>query len=309
MKFLVTGGAGFIGSNIVEELLRRGEPVRVLDNFRTGKRENLAAFQDRIQFVEGDLQDLPTVRRAVKGVDCVLHQAAIPSVPRSVDDPLESNSVNVTGTLNLLVAARDTKVKRVVFASSCALYGDDPTLPKREDMLPRPKSPYAVSKLAGEHYCRTFSEVYGLETVALRYFNVFGPRQDPASDYAAVIPLFITRLLQGKALTVHGDGLQSRDFVYVANVVHANLLAATAPNVAGRAFNVACGERYTLLDLIGILNDILGTCIAPIHDDPRPGDVRHSQADVTAAQQALGYRTVVDFAEGLRRTVEWYKAQ
>jgi UDP-glucose 4-epimerase len=309
MRFLVTGGAGFIGSNIVEELLRRGEPVRVLDNFRTGKRENLAAFQERIELVEGDLQDLPTVRRAVEGVDCVLHQAAIPSVPRSVDDPLESNSVNVTGTLNLLVAARDAAVKRVVFASSCALYGDDPTLPKREDMLPWPKSPYAVSKLAGEHYCRAFSEVYGLETVALRYFNVFGPRQDPASDYAAAIPLFITRLLRGQAPTVHGDGLQSRDFIYVANVVHANLLAATAPNVAGRVFNVACGERYTLLDLIGILNDILGTHIAPIHDDPRPGDVRHSQADVTGARQALGYRTMVDFAEGLRRTVEWYRAQ
>ncbi len=305
MKFLVTGGAGFIGSNIVEELLRRGETVRVLDNFSTGKRENLVPFWERIELVEGDLRDLPTVRRAVEGVDYVLHQAALPSVPRSVDDPLENDAVNVTGTLNLLIAARDARVKRVVFASSCSVYGDDPTLPKRENMLPQPKSPYAVSKLAGEYYCRTFGEVYGLETVALRYFNVFGPRQDPASDYAAVIPLFITRLLRGQAPTVHGDGLQSRDFVHVANVVQANLLAAAAPGIAGRVFNIACGERYTLLDLIGILNEILGTRITPIHDGPRPGDVRHSQADITAAREALGYRVVVDFAEGLRRTVEW----
>lgn len=309
MNFLVTGGAGFIGSNIVEELLRRGERVRVLDNFSTGKRENLAAFQERIELVEGDLRDLSTVRRAVEGVDYVLHQAALPSVPRSVDDPLENDAVNVTGTLNLLVAARDAGVRRVVFASSCAVYGDEPTLPKREDMLPQPKSPYAVSKLAGEHYCRAFSEVYGLETVALRYFNVFGPRQDPASDYAAVIPLFITRMLRGQAPTIHGDGLQSRDFVYVADVVQANLLAATVPGVAGHVFNIAGGERYTLLDLIRVLNDVLGTDIVPVHDAPRPGDVRHSQADIGAAQQALGYRVVVDFAEGLRRTVEWYRSR
>lgn len=309
MRFLVTGGAGFIGSNIVEELLQRGEQVRVLDNFSTGKRENLAAFQEHIELVEGDLRDLATVRRAVAGMDYVLHQAAIPSVPRSVDDPLENDLVNVVGTLNLLVAARDAGVKRVVFASSCAVYGDDPILPKREDMLPQPKSPYAASKLAREHYCRAFSEVYGLETVALRYFNVFGPRQDPASDYAAVIPLFVTRLLRGQAPTIHGDGLQSRDFVYVANVVQANWLAATTPGIAGRVFNIAYGKRCTLLDLSDILNDILGTRIAPLHDDPRPGDVRHSQADISAAQRALGYRVVVDFAEGLRRTVEWYRAQ
>jgi UDP-glucose 4-epimerase len=307
MKFLVTGGAGFIGSNIVEELLQRGETVRVLDNFSTGKRENLAAFQGRIELVEGDLRDLSAVRRAVESVEYVLHQAALPSVPRSVDDPLENDAVNVTGTLNLLVAARDAGVRRVVFASSCAVYGDEPTLPKREDMLPQPKSPYAVSKLAGEHYCRAFTEVYGLETVALRYFNVFGPRQDPASDYAAVIPLFITRLLREQAPTIHGDGLQSRDFVYVANVVQANLLAATVPGVAGRVFNVAGGERYTLLDLIRVLNDTLGTDIVPVHDAPRPGDVRHSQADIGAAQRALGYRPTIDFAEGLRLTVEWYK--
>lgn len=308
MRFLVTGGAGFIGSNIVEELLPRGETVRVLDNFSTGKRENLAAFRERIELVAGDLRDLPTVRRAVEGVDYILHQAALPSVPRSVDDPLENDAVNVAGTLNLLVAARDAGVRRVVFASSCAVYGDEPTLPKREDMLPQPKSPYAVSKLAGEYYCRAFSEVYGLETVALRYFNVFGPRQDPTSDYAAVIPRFITRLLRGEAPVIYGDGLQSRDFVYVANVVQANLLAATTPGVAGRAFNIASGERYTLLDLIRILNDVLGTAVAPIHEDPRPGDVRYSQADIGAAQKALGYDPAVDFAEGLRRTVEWYRA-
>ncbi len=307
MRFLVTGGAGFIGSNIVEELLQRGETVRVFDNFSTGKRENLAAFRERIELVEGDLRDGPTVRQAAEGVDYVLHQAAIPSVPRSVDDPLETDAVNVTGTLNLLLAARDAGVRRVVFASSCAVYGDEPTLPKREDMLPWPKSPYAVSKLAGEHYCRTFSEVYGLETVALRYFNVFGPRQDPASDYAAVIPRFITRLLREEAPIVYGDGLQSRDFVYVANVVQANLLAATAPGVAGRVFNIAGGERYTLLDLIRILNDVLGTAVAPIHEDSHPGDVRHSQADIGAAQRALGYRPTIDFAEGIRQTIEWYR--
>jgi UDP-glucose 4-epimerase len=307
--YLVTGGAGFIGSNIVEELVRRGERVRVLDDFSTGCRENLAPFLERIELIEGDIQDPATVRRAVEGVDYVLHQAALPSVQRSVDDPLASNAANVTGTLNLLLAARDAHVKRVAYASSSAAYGDSPTLPKREDMLPRPKSPYAVSKLAGEHYCRVFTEVYGLETVSLRYFNVFGPRQDPASQYAAVIPLFITALLRGEPPTVYGDGLQSRDFTYVSNVVQANLLAATAPGVAGRVFNVACGQRYTLLDLIAILNGILGTQTQPVHTAPRVGDVRHSLADVTAAQEILDYRVKVDFPEGLRRTVAWYKTQ
>ena len=305
--YLVTGGAGFIGSHIVEELIRRGEPVRVLDNFSTGRRENIAPFLEHIELIEGDLRDLPTVHRAVEGVDYVLHQAALSSVPRSVADPLASNAANVTGTLHLLVAARDAGVKRVVYASSSSAYGDSPTLPKQEDMPTAPKSPYAVSKLAGEQYCRAFTEVYGLETVSLRYFNVFGPRQDPASQYAAVIPKFITAMLQGEPPTVYGDGHQSRDFTYVANVVHANLLAATAPGVAGRVFNVACGQRYTLLDLIAILNEILDTHITPIHTDPRPGDVRHSLADVTAAQEALGYRAEMDFREGLRRTVVWYR--
>jgi UDP-glucose 4-epimerase len=305
--YLVTGGAGFIGSHIVQELVRRGERLRVLDNFSTGRRENIAPFLEHIELVEGDLRDLPTVRRAVEGVDYVLHQAALASVPRSVADPLASNSANVTGTLHLLVAARDAEVKRVVYASSSSAYGDSPTLPKQEDMPTAPKSPYAVSKLAGEHYCRAFTEVYGLETVSLRYFNVFGPRQDPASQYAAVVPLFITAMLQGEPPTVHGDGLQSRDFTYVANVVHANLLATTAPGVAGRVFNIACGQRYTLLDLIAILNEIMDAHVTPVHTDPRSGDVRHSLADVTAAQEALGYRADVDFGEGLRRTVGWYR--
>jgi nucleoside-diphosphate-sugar epimerase len=307
--YLVTGGAGFIGSNIVEELVWRGERVRVLDDFSTGKRKNLSAFVDSIELVEGDLRDLPAVRHAVESVDYVLHQGALPSVQRSIDDPLATHAVNATGTLNLLLAAHDAGVRRVVYAASSSVYGDSPTLPKREDMHLRPKSPYAASKLAGEHYCQAFTKVYGLETVCLRYFNVFGPRQDPTSQYSAVIPLFVTAMLRGESPTVHGDGLQSRDFTYVANVAHTNLLAATAPGVAGRVFNVACGQRYTLLDLIAALNDILGAQIAPAHTDPRPGDVRHSLADITAAQEALGYQVVVDFHEGLRRTVEWYRAK
>ena len=307
--YLVTGGAGFIGSNIVAELVRRGERVRVLDDFSTGRRENLAPFLERIDLVEGDLRDLPTVRRAVEGVDYILHQAALPSVQRSIDDPLATNAANITGTLNLLLAAHEAGARRAVFAASSSIYGDSPTLPKREDMLPQPKSPYAVSKLTGEHYCRAFTEVHGLETACLRYFNVFGPYQDPASEYAAVIPKFITAMLRGKPPTVYGDGHQSRDFTYVSNVVHANLLAATAPGVAGRVLNIACGQRYTLLDLIAILNEILDTHITPVHTAPRPGDVRHSLADITAAQEALGYQAKVDFHEGLRRTVGWYRGQ
>jgi len=305
--YLVTGGAGFIGSHIVEELVRRRERVRVLDNFSTGRRENLAPFLEHVELVEGDLRDLSTVRRVAEGVDYILHQAALPSVPRSIADPLASNDSNVTGTLHLLIAARDARVKRVVYASSSSVYGDNPTLPKREDMSPAPKSPYAVSKLAGEYYCRVFAQAYGLETVCLRYFNVFGPRQDPASQYAAVIPKFITALLRDEPPTIYGDGHQSRDFTYVSNVVRANLLAATAPDVSGRVFNVACGERYTVLDLVAVLTEILGTHITPVHTAPRPGDVRHSLADITAAREALGYRVEVNFHEGLRRTVAWYR--
>jgi UDP-glucose 4-epimerase len=307
--YLVTGGAGFIGSNIVKELVRRGEYVRVLDNFSTGKRENLASFLDHIDLIEGDLRDRTILDQALQDVDYVLHQAALPSVQRSVDDPLATHEVNATGTLKLLLAARDAGVKRVVYAASSSIYGDSPTLPKQEDMCPHPKSPYAVSKLTGEQYCQSCTEVYGLETVCLRYFNVFGPQQDPTSQYSAVIPLFITAMLSGSPITIHGDGLQSRDFTYVANVVSANLLAATTPGASGRVFNVACGERHTLLDMIAIISDLLKIKPAITHTEPRPGDVRHSLADITAAQAVLGYQASVDFYTGLQQTVEWYREQ
>lgn len=306
MLYLVTGGAGFIGSHIVEELVRRGERVRVLDNLSTGRRENIAPFLEQIELIVGDLCDMETVRQAVEGVTYVLHQGALPSVPRSVANPIASNMANVTGTLNLLVAARDAGVQRVVYASSSSVYGDTPELPKVETIKPAPKSPYAVSKLAAEHYCRVFTQVYGLETVSLRYFNVFGPRQDPRSQYAAVIPIFITALLEGRAPVIHGDGRQSRDFTYVANNVAANLLACTAPGAAGQVFNIACGKRYNLLQLLELLREYTGVDIPPVHDAPRPGDVRHSQADISRAEEVLGYRPVVSFEEGLRRTVEWY---
>jgi UDP-glucose 4-epimerase len=307
--YLVTGGAGFIGSHIVAELVHRGERVRVFDNFSTGKEENLRAVRQDIELINGDLRDLEAVRYAISGVDYVLHQGALPSVIRSVDDPLASDACNVVGTLNLLIAARDAGVRRVVYASSSSVYGDSPTLPKHEDMRPAPKSPYAVSKLAGEHYCQVFTEVYGLETVCLRYFNVFGPRQDPTSQYAAVIPLFITALLRGQSPTVYGDGRQSRDFTYVSNNVQANLLAATTPGVAGQVFNIACGKSYTLLELLDALKDILDMNVIPVHAPPRPGDVRHSLADISRAQQVLGYRVGVSFEEGLQRTVDWYREQ
>jgi nucleoside-diphosphate-sugar epimerase len=307
-RYLVTGGAGFIGSNIIAELIERGERVRVLDNFSTGRRKNIAPFVKHIELIEGDLRDLSTVNQAVEGVDYVLHQGALPSVQRSIDAPLATHAANATGTLNILIAARDLAVRRMVYASSSSIYGDSLTLPKREDMFPAPKSPYAVSKMAGEQYCRAFADVFGLETVCLRYFNVFGPRQDPTSQYSAVIPLFITAMLHGQSPTIYGDGEQSRDFTYVANVVQANLLAVTAPDRAvGQVFNVACGERYTLVDLVATLNDILDTDLEPTHESPRPGDVRHSLADVTAAQEVLGYEPQIDFREGLRRTVRWFE--
>ncbi len=305
--YLVTGGAGFIGSNVVHQLVARGEAVRVLDNFSTGRRENLATVLADIELVEGDLRDLKDCQRAVAGVEYVLHQGAVPSIQRSVDDPFFSNDANVNGTLNLLVAARDAGVRRVVYASSSSIYGDSPVLPKREDMQLRPKSPYAVSKLAAEQYCRAFTEVYGLETVSLRYFNVFGPRQDPTSQYSAVIPLFIKAMLAEEPPVVYGDGLQSRDFTYVSNNVKANLLAATAPGVAGGVFNIACGKRYTLLDLIALLNDILGTFIEPVFASPCPGDVKHSVADISLAQEQMGYTVDVDFEAGLEKAVAWYR--
>jgi nucleoside-diphosphate-sugar epimerase len=306
--YLVTGGAGFIGSHIVEALVESGEGVRVLDNLSTGQRENIVPFLEHVEFIEGDLRDMETVRRVVQGVDYVLHQGAIPSVIRSVEDPIPTETANVVGTLNLLLAARDAGVRRLVYASSSSVYGDSPTLPKVETMPPRPKSPYAVSKIATEYHCQVFTELHGLETVGLRYFNVFGPRQDPASEYAAVIPKFITAMLRGESPTIHGDGTQSRDFTYVSNVVTANLLATSAPDMAGRVFNAAIGTRYTLLDLVSMLNEILGTHIEPIFGPPRPGDVKHSQAD-TSLIKACGYHTQVDFRAGLQKTVDWYATQ
>jgi len=309
--FLVTGGAGFIGSHLAERLLREGHRVRVLDNFSTGKRENLAfaAGDPRLDLVAGDITDLATTTRATEGVEVVFHQAAMRSVPRSVDDPLGANATNVTGTLHVLMAAREAKVRRVVYASSSSIYGDRPELPKREDQPPAPISPYAVSKLAGEHYCAVWSRLYGMETVGLRYFNVFGPRQDPTSQYAAVIPRFILWALRGEPLEVHGDGLQSRDFTYVDNVVEANLLAAQLPGVAGEVFNVGCGSRLTLLEIIQLLDGILGRRVKRVHTARRAGDVPHTQADIGKAKRFLGYAPLVEFEEGLRRTVEFFRGR
>jgi UDP-glucose 4-epimerase len=301
--YLVTGGAGFIGSHVAAALLARGDKVRILDNFSTGRWENLAALSGA-EVIEGDVRSYHTVREAVDGVHFVLHQAALPSVPRSIRDPITSNDVNVVGTLNVLNASRDAKVARLVYASSSSIYGRNPELPKREDMMPLPISPYAVSKLAGENYCRAFTDMYGFETVMLRYFNVFGPRQNPKSQYSAVIPKFIDTLLEGGRPQVNGDGSQTRDFTYVDNVVQANLAACTAPSVAGRIFNVAAGARYSLRDLLGELAEILGQPTDPVFHPTRMGDVPHSYAAIDAAASALGYRPTVAFAEGLRRTVE-----
>lgn len=306
--YLVTGGAGFIGSNIVRELLARGQPVRVLDNFATGRRENLADVRDQIELVDADIRDLEAIRPSFEGVDYVLHQAAIPSVPRSVDDPVTTTEANVNGTLHVLMAARDAPVKRVVLASSSSVYGANPELPKHEDMRPLPISPYAASKLADEAYAAACYHVYGLKTVCLRYFNVFGPRQDPTSQYAAVIPLFIKSMLQGQRPVIFGDGEQSRDFTYVGNVVEANLMAAQSDCDGDAVFNVACGERYSLNDLVALLNEILGTTVEPTYDPPRPGDVKHSLADTSRIQAAVGHRPIVDFKRGLELTVEWYSS-
>jgi UDP-glucose 4-epimerase len=302
--YLVTGGAGFIGSHLVEALLKQGRRVRVLDNLSTGRMSNIERLLPDIEWIEGDIRSPDVARRAVAGVDVVLHQAALASVPGSVADPLACNEVNVTGTLNLLLAARDAGVRRVVFASSCALYGDSPALPKAETMPADPLSPYAVSKLAGERYCLSFTAMYGLPAIALRYFNVFGPRQDPASEYAAVIPKFVVSMLGGERPLIYGDGTQSRDFIYVGNVVAANLLAAQAPAGISGFFNVACGERISLLDLVAELNHILGTDLPPRHASARAGDILHSQADISKIQGALGFTPTVTFADGLARTVD-----
>ncbi|GIW43729.1 MAG: epimerase [Candidatus Binatia bacterium] len=307
--YLVTGGAGFIGSNIVHALVGRGEKVRVLDNFSTGSWSNLEAVRDRIEVLEGDLRDSDAVRAALRGVRFVSHQAALRSVPRSVDDPLSTDAVNTHGTLQLLVAAREAGVQRVVYASSSSVYGDSPALPKEESQSPAPISPYAVSKLAGEYYCRTFTRLYGLETVSLRYFNVFGPRQSPESKYAAVVPLFIRAALMGEPLVVHGDGEQSRDFTYIDNVVQANLLACTQPGIAGEVFNVACNERHSVLEIARTVERLVGRRVTIQHTAPRAGDVRHTQASIVRAERLLGYKPTVGFEEGMRRTVEWMRAQ
>jgi nucleoside-diphosphate-sugar epimerase len=306
--FLVTGGSGFIGSNIVEALLRRGDRVRVLDDFSTGRRENLTGLEG-VDVVEGDLRDAAAVRRAVDGVTGVFHEAAVRSVPKSVDDPFSSNDVNITGTLTLLMACRQAKVQRVVYASSSSVYGDDPALPKVETLPTRPVSPYAVAKLAAENYCGVFARLYGLETVSLRYFNVFGPRQNPESKYSAVIPGFLDLAMQGRAVEVHGDGEQSRDFTYVDNVVDANLRAMETPGVSGEIFNVACGTRHSLLAIAEEIGRFLGRPVERKHVAPRAGDVRHTLADISKAEQLLGYRPLVDFAEGMRRTCEYFAAR
>jgi nucleoside-diphosphate-sugar epimerase len=312
MFYLVTGGAGFIGSNLTEALLSAGHRVRVLDNFLTGKRENIAGlaetFDGAFELVEGDLRDLTTTRKAADGVEYILHQGALPSVPRSVADPALSNEINVGGTVNLLIAARDAGVRRVVYAASSSAYGDTPELPKRESMTPNPKSPYAAQKLAGEHYMRIFYEVYGLETVSLRYFNVFGPRQDPASMYAAVIPRFITCVLSGKAPTVYGNGLQTRDFTYIENVVEANLLACKAPKAAcGKVINIACGERVSLIDILEIVYGLAARRVTPTFESSRPGDVRDSLADISLAKNLLEYTPKVAFPVGLSRTFDYFR--
>jgi UDP-glucose 4-epimerase len=307
--YLVTGIAGFIGSSIARELLRRGESVRGLDNFSTGKPENLADLRQRIDFRETDLLDLSGVAEACRGVDYVLHQAAIPSVPRSVADPIETNRANIDGTLNLLVAARDAKVKRVVYASSSSLYGDTPTLPKCEDMTPNPISPYAVSKLTGEYYMTSFFRVYGLETVSLRYFNVFGPYQDPTSMYSGVLAIFISKMLAGEQPMIYGDGEQSRDFTFIDNVVDGNLLACHAPGcqTAGKSFNLACNRSVTLNETCSLLRALTGFSGAAQYAPERTGDIKHSLADISRAEKSLGYKPEVAFEEGLKRTVAWYR--
>jgi nucleoside-diphosphate-sugar epimerase len=308
-KALVTGGAGFIGSNLTEALLKQGHWVRVLDNFSTGNRKNLLFDKEyhSLEIMEGDIHDLGICQRAMKDIEYVFHQAALPSVQRSVEDPLTSNSVNVNGTLNVLLAARNAGVKRFIYASSSSVYGDTPTLPKREDMPPNPLSPYALQKYIGEQYGRLFFQLYGLETISLRYFNIFGPKQDPNSIYSAVIPKFIDALLQSKTPIIYGDGEQSRDFTYVENVVQANLLAMSAEHLHGEAVNIACGERTSLNQLLNNLKGILGSTSSPVYQEPRQGDVRHSLADIRKGKEILNYSPAVGIKIGLRKTVDFFR--
>jgi nucleoside-diphosphate-sugar epimerase len=309
MRYVVTGGAGFIGSNTVDELVRRGHRVTVFDDLSSGKQHNLARTSDKIDFVQGTITDAAAVSAACRGADYVLHLAARTSVPRSVKDPVGTNHVNVDGTVNVLVAARDAGVRRVVFASSSAIYVETPTLPKREDMPPAPISPYGVTKLVGELYGNTFQRVYGVEFVALRYFNVFGPRQDPGSPYSGVLSLFIAAMRNGGAPLIYGDGEQSRDFTYVENVVNANLQAFEAPGVAGMAFNLGTGGRYTLNETLRVLEKFAGRAADANYTQPRPGDIRDSQADISRAREKLGFNPGISFEEGLRRTWDWYSAR
>ena len=306
--FLVTGGAGFIGSHLSEELVRRGHRVRVADNLSSGKRANLAHIHGP-EILEGDVADLAFAKRAVDGCEYVLHQAAIPSVPRSVKDPVSSNRANVDGTLNVLIAARDAGVKRLVFAGSSSAYGDTPTLPKHEEMPTQPLSPYALQKVVGEQYLQMFTRLYGLETVAIRYFNVFGPRQDPTSPYSGVISVFATALLENRSPQIFGNGEQTRDFTYVANVVDGVLRACDATAVSGEVINVATGGRVSLNELFRVMRGLIGATVEPTYAEGRAGDVRDSQADISKARRLLGYEPIVDFEEGLRRTVEWYRSE
>jgi UDP-glucose 4-epimerase len=308
-SYLVTGGAGFIGSNLARAIVARGDRARILDNFATGREVNLVGLEDKVELIRGDIRDAETVARAIDGVDYVLHQAALPSVPRSIEHPLEFNDVNVNGTLVVLQAAREAGVKRVVFAASSSAYGETPTLPKVETMVPDPLSPYAATKLAGETYLKVYHQCYDVPTVSLRYFNVFGPHQDPQSQYAAVIPRFVTAALEGRQPVIFGDGLQSRDFCFIDNAIEANLLACVAPKAPGQVFNIACGVRTTLLEVLDQLAAITGKPIRALHEPARAGDVKHSLADISRARSVLGYTAGVSFAEGLARTVEWYRAK
>ncbi len=306
-RFLVTGGAGFIGSNIAAKLVSQGCFVRVIDNLLTGKKSNLVDIIDNIEFIEADMGDEKIARSAMKDIDVVLHQGALPSVPRSIDDPAETHRHCLDATFTLLLAARDAGVKRFVYASSSSAYGDTPTLPKVETMPPRPLSPYAAGKLAGEYYCSVFYEVFGLETISLRYFNVFGPHQDPTSQYAAAIPAFVTAILKDKPPTVFGDGQQTRDFTYVDNVVEANLLAARAKQTKGEVINIACGKAVTVNETIAVINELLDKNIKSIYDAPRPGDIKHSLADITLAEKLLAYKPTIPFKKGLQKAIHWYR--
>jgi UDP-glucose 4-epimerase len=307
-KCLITGGGGFIGSHLAERLVKDGHAVRVLDNFSSGKRSNLEHIAGPLEIIEGDLRSAEDCRRACRQMEVIFHQAAVPSVPRSVEDPATSHAANVDGTFNLLVAARDAGCRRVVFAASSSAYGDVPQLPKRENMAPTPLSPYAVNKLVGEYYCSVFSTCYGLETVSLRYFNVFGPRQDPKSQYAAAIPAFVTSILRGEPPIIYGDGEQTRDFTYIDNVVHANVLAATASGLKGQVLNIACGASVTVNNIIRQINALLGTSVKPCYEPERPGDVKHSLADIALAKEVIGYEPLVMFDTGLRRAIDFYKS-